>query len=127
MKNKELWIETSEGSLDDIGPKVVGFSRQRHRWVGCPWALLVDACHLTEDEDRGRATVALVALLIYRRTQVCKSRTVTLPAIELRELGISRFQKTRALGVLQAAGLIAVKKHSGRSPRVTLLWKERRA
>jgi hypothetical protein len=122
-KNKDLWVETGEGPLDDIGPKVVGFSRQRYRWVGCPWALLVDACRAA---DRGRTTIALVALLIYRRTQVCKSQTVTLPTIELRELGISQYQKTRALDVLQAGRLITVKEHAGRSPRVTLLWKEQR-
>jgi hypothetical protein len=124
MKNKDLWIETNDDPLADIGPKVVSFSRQRHRWVGCPWALLVDACRLVKGQ--GHATVALVALLIYRRTQVCKSRTVTLPTAELRELGVSYFQKTRALSVLQAGGLVTIERYAGRSLRVTLLWRGRR-
>jgi hypothetical protein len=121
MKNKDLWIETGTDALDETGPKVVGFSRQRGRWVGCPWAYLVDVSRLPK--GRGRDVVPLIALLIYRRTQICKSRTVTLPAFELRELGIDRFQKTRALRLLKAGGLIAISKRTGRSTRVTLLWK----
>jgi hypothetical protein len=125
VKNKDLWIETGTDALDETGPKVVGFSRQRGRWVGCPWALLADTCGAIKGPNR--AIAALVVQLIYRRTQVCKSRTVTLPTFELKELGIDRYQKARTLGVLQAGGLIRIRNRNGRSTRVTLLWKERRA
>jgi hypothetical protein len=122
-KNEDLWIEGRD-LLDDPGPKVVRFSQQPDRFIRCPWALLVDACSLTK--GHGQLTVALVAQLIYRRTQVCKSRTVTLPAVELKELGINRFRKMRTLRLLQAGGPVTVEKHSGRSPLVTLLWKPKR-
>ena len=124
-KNKDLWIEAGTDALDETGPKVVGFSRQRGRWIGCPWALLADTCSAIKGPRR--AIAALVVQLIYRRTQVCKSRTVTLPTFELKELGIDRYQKARALGLLQAGGLIRITNRNGRSTRVTLLWKERRA
>lgn len=98
--------------------KAVGKAKQGQRWVGCPLAFLGDVCRLTE----GRAPV-LVAELIYRRTHVCKSRTVTLPRAELAELGITRQQKARALTKLATVNLIRIEKSAGCSARVTLLWR----
>jgi len=87
--------------------------------VGFPLAFLADVCRLTE----GRATL-VVAELIYRRTRVCRSPTVTLPGVELAELGIDRSVKRKALAQLAAAGLIRVERAlPGRSAAVTLLWK----
>ena len=63
-------------------------------------------------------------MLIYRRTCVCGSRTVTLPGVELAELGVDRSMKHKALAQLEAAGLIRVERAGpGRAARVTLLWK----
>jgi hypothetical protein len=87
------------------------------RHVGFPLAFMADVCRLTE----GRATL-VVALLVYRRTHVCNSLTVTLPGVELVEMGIVRSQKLRALKKLAAAKLIRIEKAAGRSAKVTLLW-----
>jgi hypothetical protein len=96
----------------------VGRSKRRQRLVAFPWGFLVDVCRLTE----GRAAL-VVAAYIYRRTHVCSRQTVTLPAAELAELGISRWLKADALGRLQAAALIRVEVSSpGRTAKVTLLW-----
>jgi hypothetical protein len=98
--------------------KAAGRSKRRHRLIGCPVGFLADVCRLTE----GRAAV-IVALCIYRRTYVCSSRTVTLPAADLAELGISRWLKADVLHRLQAAGLVRVENSPGRTAKVTLLWK----
>ena len=67
-----------------------------------------------------------MALLIYRRTHVCSSLTVTLPKAELAAFGINRSMKQRALKRLAAAGLIRIEPSSpGRATRVTLLWEEK--
>jgi hypothetical protein len=86
--------------------------------VGFPWAFLVDVCRLTE----GR-TALVVAIYIYRRTHVCRSPTMTLAADDLKELGIIRRQKNRALAQLQTTGLIRVENMpTGHSAKVTLTW-----
>jgi hypothetical protein len=101
--------------------KAVGQRKRGRRHVGFPWAFLVDVCRSTE----GRAAL-IVAIYIYRRTHVCRSQTVTLPAVELAELGIARRRKNEALARLQAAELIRVEGVSkGRSAKVTLLWQPR--
>jgi hypothetical protein len=98
-------------------PQAAG-ARARGRWhVGFPWAFLVDVCRLTE----GRAALA-VAIYIYRRTQVCRSLAVTLPAAELAEIGIVRQRKHEALAKLQDAKLIKVERTAGRTAKVTLIW-----
>jgi len=64
-----------------------------------------------------------VALCIYRRTCVCRSKTVTLPGADIAELGISRSLKNKALAKLEVAGLIRLEKGAGgQSARVTLTW-----
>jgi hypothetical protein len=99
--------------------KTAGRRRRRQRLVGFPFAFLADVCRLTE----GRATLVMAAL-IYRRTRVCNSSTVTLPGAELTELGIDRSQKRKALAKLEAAGVLRIEKGgAGRTVKVTLLWK----
>ena len=86
--------------------------------VAFPWAFLVAVCQRTE----GR-TALVVAMYIYRRTHVCSSRTVTLPAGELAELGTDRRDKNKALVKLEAAGLIRIERTAiGQSAKVTLTW-----
>jgi hypothetical protein len=93
--------------------------KRGRKLVAFPLAFLVDVCQRTE----GR-TVLVVAQLIYRRTHVCHSQTVTLPASELAELGIIRQRKNEALAMLETAGLIRIEKRpAGRSAKVTLIWK----
>ena len=100
------------------GTKRTGRLKRGRRLVAFPWAFLVDVCRQTE----GR-TVLVVAEYIYRRTHVCRSQTVTLPASELAELGITRQRKVEALAKLEAAGLVRVEKApAGQSAKVTLTW-----
>lgn len=86
--------------------------------IGAPLTFFYDVCHLTD----GRAALT-VALLIYRRTCICQSRTVTLPEAELTAAGITRSEKQRALVRLAAAGIVRLEKVSTRrAAKVTLLW-----
>ena len=64
----------------------------------------------------------VLAIYIYRRTCVCRSKTVTLPTAELADLGISRPRKHEALSKLEAAELIRVERVAGQTAKVTLLW-----
>ena len=73
--------------------KTAGRKKRGQRLVGVPFAFLADVCRST----KGRAPL-VVAMLIYRRTCVCGSRTVTLPGAELAELGIGREMKRRGTG-----------------------------
>jgi hypothetical protein len=89
------------------------------RLIGSPMAFAVDVYRSTE----GRAAY-VVAQLIYRRTRVCNSRTVTLPNAELAAFGIERSVKRKALTQLAAAGLIRVERNTaGRTSTITLLWR----
>jgi hypothetical protein len=98
--------------------KAAGKRGRGRRHIGAPLEFLADVCRSTE----GRNTL-VVALCIYRRTLVCRNQTVTLPAADLAELGISRRRKNEALPKLQDAGLIRIEKPAaGRSAEVTLLW-----
>src|SRR5262245_11084664 len=105
-------------SVDTRGDLRPAQMRGGRRLMGAPLTFWVDVCRLSE----GRASL-VVAVLIYRRTRVCNSATVTLPGAELAELGITRPQKFKALARLGAAGLVRVEKAAGRSVRVTLLWR----
>jgi hypothetical protein len=98
--------------------KKAGQLKRGRRHVGAPLNFLIDVCQRTE----GR-TALIVAIYTYRRTHVCRSQTVTLPASELAELGISLRQKNKALGKLEAAGLVRLGKVApGRATKVTLTW-----
>jgi hypothetical protein len=63
-----------------------------------------------------------VALLLYRRCLMRRSRTVDLPNGELVGLGIGRKTKYRTLLLLQEAGALTIEARNGRSIRVTLHW-----
>jgi hypothetical protein len=93
--------------------------KRGRRLVAFPLAFSADVCRRTE----GR-TALVVAQLIYRRTHVCGSQTVTLLASELAEHGITRQRKAEALAKLEAAGLLRIEKVApGRAAEVTLTWR----
>jgi hypothetical protein len=122
-KNGKTYIER-EGRLIEVETFETGVeletakTKRAQRIVACPWTYLVDVCRLPE----GRATV-LVAIYIYRRTVVCKNRTVTLPGRDLAELRIDRERKSRALTELARAGIVQIEDNTpGHTAKVTLLW-----
>ena len=99
------------------GHRAAGHKKRRQRMVAFPLAFLIDVSRRTKN-----GATLIVAMLIYRRTHVCKCRTVTLPGAELTEVGVDKDHKFRALAKLEAAGLIRVERAVGRTSRVTLLW-----
>ena len=99
--------------------KRAGRLKRGRKLMGGPVAFWIDVCQRTE----GR-TALVVAMLIYRRTHVCRSQTVTLPASELAEHGITRRRKNEALATLEAAELVRIEKApAGRAAKVTLTWR----
>ena len=121
-RNLDEWDAEIEAEFQRcVAATKAGGQRKRGRkLVAFPWAFLVDVCQRT----RGRTTL-VVAEYIYRRTHVCRSQTVTLPASELKELGVSRQRRQEALVSLHDAGFIKLEKAAGCSTKVTLTWKPR--
>ena len=64
----------------------------------------------------------VVALLLYRKALMLGCPTVALSNCELREFGVSRYAKYRALAFLQGAGALTIEAYNGRAIRVTLHW-----
>jgi hypothetical protein len=119
-RDLDAWDAEIEAGFQRVvrATKAAGQRKRDRKHIGCPLAFAVDVCRLTE----GRTTL-IVAQLIYRRTHVCRSHTVTLPADELAGFGIDRRRKWEALTKLETAGLIRVEKTApGRSAKVTLTW-----
>jgi hypothetical protein len=62
-----------------------------------------------------------VGNLIWYRRWLTKSTTITLPAQLLRDHGISKHRKLRAIAALEKAGLITVLRVVGRNTRITVI------
>jgi hypothetical protein len=78
-------------------------ARDLYRQIGGPaWILLVELDRLVL-EGRGRNPVKLT------------------PAVR-EVVGLSRWKSDHGLGLLEAAGIIRVERHRGRSPLITHLW-----
>jgi hypothetical protein len=112
----QTWIEVEHA---DDPPSVKAQAAKRDRQhIGCPWGFFQAVARSTT----GRTALAL-ALIIYRRHKICKSRTFTLPPNELAALGISRPTSLRALRQLQSAGLVQLPSTApGCKTIITLLW-----
>jgi DNA-binding transcriptional ArsR family regulator len=79
-----------------------------------PWSWIAAAAALP-------SRALLVGLCLWRLAGAVKSDTVSFGNSDLRQLGIERATKSRALRVLERAGLIKVARQPGRFPKVTLL------
>jgi hypothetical protein len=90
--------------------------RRTNAFIGCPMSWLKRVLLAVRSAEQ------LAALYVYRRTKICRSRTVSVSNAELqRELGIDRRIKYRALTGLESAGVIRLKNRIGRAVTVTLL------
>jgi DNA-binding MarR family transcriptional regulator len=69
----------------------------------------------------GRALLVLLA--IRHRIDISGKPQVSLPAAVMRDFGLDRFAKSRALAGLERAGLIRVKRAQGRAVQVSLSQK----
>ena len=68
-----------------------------------------------------KTTKALVWVWLLHKSWKAKSTTFPLPNGKLKNDGVTRFMKCRALRELEAAGLITVEWRHGKTPIVTLL------
>lgn len=78
-----------------------------------PWPWIVAAAGLSR-------TALIVGLCLWRLAGALKSRTVTLGNADLKPFGVDRAAKSRALVMLEDAGLIEVARAPSRFPSVTL-------
>lgn len=70
----------------------------------------------------GRGSGFKVAIALWYLSGLNRqARTVKLSGSVLREFGIERHAGYRGLGALEAAGLVIVERHPGRSPLVTII------
>jgi DNA-binding transcriptional ArsR family regulator len=105
-------IDGDATSLEHLAEKLSA-AGGRYLQGPIPWPWIVAAAALP-----GRALV--VGLCLWRLAGATKSRTVVLGNSDLEPFGIDRATKSRALAVLEDAGLIAVARHPSRFPAVTL-------
>jgi len=111
VENDPLW--QMAGLLANTPPKPVS---KGHGVYSLPWLARVLPVVRSADQ-------LVVALLLYRECLLRRSNTVALSNGELRNLGVSRQTKYRALEELREAGAIAIEESNTRcSVRVTLLW-----
>jgi hypothetical protein len=90
--------------------------RPDDRFFGCPiWWL-----RAVLPVVKGKSEL-VVAIYLFRLRHVTKSKTVVVPNKWLRENGVSRFVKCRALARLERAGLIAVERRGRVAPEVKFL------
>jgi hypothetical protein len=92
-----------------------GALRSRH--VGIPFGFIADVVSRT----RGRHAL-LLALHVFRRSVVQRSKTIRLVSAELSEWRVDRKEQSRALAALEAAGLVVTVRAPGRKTVVTLCW-----
>ena len=117
-KADDLWI----GGPDDIA-NAPAPKQQRppdEHLIGCPiWWL---QCVLPVVGSKNQL---VVAIYLWRRRIVCGDRkTFDVPNGELKSLGISRQTKYQTLVLLEAAGVIRIKRSGKKALTVTILSKE---
>jgi hypothetical protein len=123
MQRSDAGLE-ADFQLAVAATAAAGATRRGLRMMGAPWAFWVDVCSALGRTGRSHGTAAVLAVFIYRRTVVCRTRTVKLPGRDLAELGVDRWQRRRALAALVNAGLVRTEREGpGQSTRVTLLWR----
>ena len=82
-----------------------------------PWDWVTAAARAS-----GRGSGFKVGLALWHLSGLAhQRRTIDLQGRVLRELGVGRHATYRGLADLEHAGLVAVERHPGRMPRVTLL------
>jgi hypothetical protein len=86
------------------------------RWYKLPVEVV------TRIRKRDDAVNVLFALIEANYESYHHENPIQLTSNRLRQLGISRWQKLRALKILEACGLVSVDRRPGGNPLVTLLW-----
>jgi hypothetical protein len=117
---EDLWTDNQSDDLMNVQIPKAATTGARH--IGCPmwWFSLVFPIARSKGE-------LAVAIYLYRLRAIQRSRTVVVGKGKLlTELGIDRFVKSRTIQRLAAAGIVTVKRHSGRAPRVTFKRKYNR-
>jgi hypothetical protein len=110
----DLWLEGPDGLgsvIADMPP------RPAKGYVTVPLVWLARVRREARSVDQ-----LLVMLVLYRQCLLRRSKTVSLPNTELRELRISRQTKYRALAELEEVGALIKEPWNGRSVQVTLHW-----
>jgi hypothetical protein len=108
--------------LDGVVPSQAGIRRGRRtssvkgKFIAGP----VDVVWLSQARKLG-VTALWVGLGLWFLRGLRRSNSFTVSNLMMREWGVQPDAKTRALRVLEKAGLIAVERRGKRSPRVTLI------
>jgi hypothetical protein len=105
-------VEGEVSALEQIANDLSGSARLFLKGP-VPWPWIVAAAGLSR-------TALIVGLCLWRLAGALKSRTVTLGNADLKPFGVDRAAKSRALVMLEDAGLIEVARAPSRFPSVTL-------
>ena len=113
MSEDSLWDAQPD---DPFASPLVGWVSPRAGYIGFPEAWLERVLPLISNS----AQQLTVTLLIFRHLRWDKA--VPVPNAEFELLGINRYAKYRAITALERAGLLAVKRTTGRAVSVRLRW-----
>jgi hypothetical protein len=127
MSNRR-WV-TAHGKrieIEDLDLRSTSRRRKRPKdptehFFGCPiwWLKLVRPLIHSKDQ-------LIVAVYLYRRYVVCGcNKDFDVPNTELATFGVGRQTKYDTIAILEAAAIIAVKRHGKRTPTITILVKRR--
>jgi hypothetical protein len=105
--------EAVEGEVSALEQTANDLSDSARLFLKVPWPWIVAAAGLSR-------TALIVGLCLWRLAGALKSRTVTLGNADLKPFGVDRAAKSRALVMLEDAGLIEVARAPSRFPSVTL-------
>ncbi len=105
---------TEERRIETSVSKRLAKKRKSHFLASIPWNWL--------SRSANRPGKALhVALAIRHQSKLEKKQTISLGSRFLKELGVSKDAKGRALNCLEEEGLIHVDQKIGNNPRVTII------
>jgi hypothetical protein len=109
--------ETTDADINTLEPKAK-IPSARFLKGPIPWSWIAAAAALP-------CRALLVGLCLWRLAGAMKTDTVSFGNSDLRQLGVDRATKSRALRALERAGLIKVTHQPGRVPKVTVLGARR--
>jgi len=104
----------NEKIVETATSKRIKTNRKTHFLASIPWEWIIRAAKCP-----GKAIH--VALAIRHQAKLEKKNTISLGSRFLRELGVSKDAKARALAALEQEGIIRVEHKQGANPRVSIV------
>ena len=90
--------------------------QQTAPFIGCPVSWFAWVLPRVKSKEQ-----LALALYLYRRCCVCRSNTVTVPAGQLKQVGLGRWGKYRLLAALEESGVVRIERRGRQAIKVRLV------